>query len=257
MSGLANLGHRTIVWKPDYIVKGITLAWALIFSRSLCSVTLPLTSPLCNATPTRRRPPRRHSHLPSSNATPAPAPTDTGDTSTVEDRLALFVDVNRELKRLLVASVGRDLEQLIGQLVIDKAQLQLKFDRSLTQLTAYREEVDQSIVEGDVWRSKFLASRVMIEEFSGWKATVFAQYHTCRRALEVFLSERGQLHRNLSSCHGILCSVDRSFLKSDGSINNDCGVKPSASAAANSETQKGIINDVVKRRHQYSTVLHS
>ena len=182
---------------------------------------------------------RRHSDFPSSGGGHgALEKTKTADL-TVQERLELYTGVNKELKRLLVASVGQDLEQHIGQLVMDKAQLQLRFDRSLKQLAAYQEEVEQSIVEGDIWRSKFLASRVMMEEFSSWKTAIFAQYHACREALEVFLSERTQLHRNLSACRSILSSIGQS-LKIDSFIKSNSSTESSTSFTMETQTTTGM-----------------
>ena len=67
--------------------------------------------------------------------------------------------MNSELKKLLVASVGEDVQGRVQCLTEDKA-------RMATMIRKYSEKVDKDYEEKekisilcDVWRSKFLASR--------------------------------------------------------------------------------------------------
>ena len=77
----------------------------------------------------------------------------------LENQLSHLADMNRELKRLLMASIGNDLQEQVQQIVQDKVQLAHDLDASVTKITEYHEELDELVVECDVWRSKFLASR--------------------------------------------------------------------------------------------------
>ena len=74
----------------------------------------------------------------------------------------LFVfsfQVNRELKRLLVASVGDDLQYHFERLAREKNQLILENEALGRSLSHTAEQLERMSIQCDVWRSKFLASR--------------------------------------------------------------------------------------------------
>lgn len=115
-------------------------------------------------------------------------------TTELEVRLRAQGEVNRELKRLLVASVGSGLQQRLEQLAAEKAGLSRDLDLSLNRLAAVDEELDRVAIACDVWRSKFLASRVMVDELVDRRTDG-------RRALRCLLAERAQLARDVVKCH--------------------------------------------------------
>ena len=111
--------------------------------------------------------------------------------------LEVQVNVNKELKRLLIASVGSDFQHQLEQIVHEKAELSCELDAASQQLITGGEEMDRMIIEGDIWRSKFLASHLLIDEFSHWKAELSAQYEESQRALQCMLQEREELSQTL------------------------------------------------------------
>jgi hypothetical protein len=122
------------------------------------------------------------------------------DASELEAQLQIQTDVNRELKRLLVASVGSDLELRLQQIAREKAELSQDLDISLQKVMNNHEELDQVSIECDIWRSKFIASRVMIDELASWKAELSLQLRECRKALRYMMHERGDICRELAEC---------------------------------------------------------
>ena len=122
------------------------------------------------------------------------------DVSELESQLQIQTDVNRELKRLLVASVGSDLELRLQQIAREKAELSHDLNTSLEQVMNNHEELDQVSIECDIWRSKFIASRVMIDELASWKAELSLQLRECRKALRYMMHERGDICRQLAEC---------------------------------------------------------
>ena len=128
------------------------------------------------------------------------------DTTELEAQLRRQTDVNRELKRLLVASVGCDLELRLEQIAREKAELSQDLDLSLQQVMSNSEELDQVSIECDIWRSKFIASRVMIDELASWKAELSLQLRESRKALQHLMQERGDIARELSECSAHLQS---------------------------------------------------
>lgn len=67
--------------------------------------------------------------------------------------------VNRELKKLLVASVGDDLQYHFDRLSREKNQLILENEALGRCLSHTTEQLERMSIQCDVWRSKFLASR--------------------------------------------------------------------------------------------------
>ena len=67
--------------------------------------------------------------------------------------------MNRELKRLLVASVGDDLQYQFERASREKNHLVLENEALTGALRGTAEQLERMSIQGDVWRSKFLASR--------------------------------------------------------------------------------------------------
>ena len=116
-------------------------------------------------------------------------------------------EVNRELKRLLLASLGSDVQQEIDQIVRDRSHLKQNLDITLHHLTECTEELDQVTVECDIWRSKVLASRVLIDELKEWKVQATSDSYTSQKAITTLLQEREQLSTYLTDCHSILLDI--------------------------------------------------
>lgn len=69
------------------------------------------------------------------------------------------IQVNGELKNLLVAAVGEDLETRVHLLTEDKLQLARALLNSAQHLSTHQEQTEWLAGQCEVWRSKFLASR--------------------------------------------------------------------------------------------------
>ena len=128
----------------------------------------------------------------------------------------LHVDINRELKRLLIASVGNDLEHHLQMLAQDKSRLKHSLDISVHQLNLYSEENDHLSIECDIWRSKFLASRVMIDELMNEKLSYIHQYKDTLKSLKILLQEHQQLTKHIVLCHQSLSHCNQYFNSQDG-----------------------------------------
>lgn len=120
--------------------------------------------------------------------------------SELESQLRIQTDINRELKRLLVASMGSNLQYRLNQIAEEKATISQNLDASLHQLAVNHEEIDRVSIECDIWRSKFLASRLMIDELAGWKAEITKQLRESQRALQCMLKESTELGSTLLQC---------------------------------------------------------
>ena len=84
--------------------------------------------------------------------------------------------MNRELKKLLVASVGDDLQYHFERLAREKNQLILENEALGRNLGHTAEQLERMSIQCDVWRSKFLASRC-----------VCARLRACLRVVRVIV----------------------------------------------------------------------
>lgn len=77
----------------------------------------------------------------------------------LDTQLKFQVQVNSELKNLLVAAVGEDLQTRVNVLTEDKLQLARALLNSAQNITTHAEQIEYLANQSEVWRSKFLASR--------------------------------------------------------------------------------------------------
>lgn len=94
------------------------------------------------------------------------------DRDCVSAQLVSQVQVNTELKNLLVAAVGEDLQTRVNVLTEDKLQLARALLSTAQNLSSHTEQIEYLAGQSEVWRSKFLASSLMVEELARWKATL-------------------------------------------------------------------------------------
>ncbi|XP_050389973.2 golgin-45 [Patella vulgata] len=135
----------------------------------------------------------------------------TKEVDSLKSQLEVQLQVNSELKRLLLASMGADLERNVERLARDKAQLSLELGDHMKKMTADYENLDKISIQADMWRSKFLASRVMIDELANAKAFYSLQYQESQDALQQMLNERHEIRTNLLEGYRCLQQVKDAF----------------------------------------------
>ncbi|NXJ11562.1 GO45 protein, partial [Odontophorus gujanensis] len=119
------------------------------------------------------------------------------DKEGLSNQLRVQTEVNRELKKLLVASVGDDLQYHFERMAREKNQLILENEvlgRNLSQLS---EQLERMSIQCDVWRSKFLASRVMADELTNTRAILQRQTRDAQSAIQDLLNERDQFRQEM------------------------------------------------------------
>lgn len=82
-----------------------------------------------------------------------------------ESQLKFQIQVNTELKGLLVHCLGEDLQTKVNNLTEDK----MKIAKSLSTNT---DQIEFLASQSEVWRSKFLASSLMVEELARVKTSL-------------------------------------------------------------------------------------
>lgn len=122
----------------------------------------------------------------------------------LQSKLEIQREINKELKRLLVASVGEELQSRFDQLVSERANLSFELDKSVQKVNEGSEELECMAIQCDVWRSKFIASRLMIDELVNEKATVIVEHRECQRVINKLLEEHCQLYQKLCTTNSHL-----------------------------------------------------
>ncbi|KAM9765160.1 LOW QUALITY PROTEIN: golgin-45 [Menidia menidia] len=123
------------------------------------------------------------------------------DKEGLSNQLRVQTEVNRELKKLLVASVGDDLQYHFERMAREKNQLILENEALGRCLAHTAEQLERMSIQCDVWRSKFLASRVMAEELTNARAALQRQTREAQGAIQDLLLEREEFSRDMMLTH--------------------------------------------------------
>ncbi|KAM6950224.1 golgin-45 isoform 1-T2 [Lycodopsis pacificus] len=123
------------------------------------------------------------------------------DKEGLSNQLRVQTEVNRELKKLLVASVGDDLQYHFERLSREKNHLILENEALGRSLAHTAEQLERRSIQCDVWRSKFLASRVMAEELTNARAALQRQTREAQGAIQDLLLEREEFSSDMVLTH--------------------------------------------------------
>ncbi|XP_005993463.1 golgin-45 isoform X1 [Latimeria chalumnae] len=126
------------------------------------------------------------------------------DKEGLSNQIRVQTEVNRELKKLLVASVGNDLQYHFERMAREKNHLILENEALGRNLSQISEQLERMTIQCDVWRSKFLASRVMAAELTNARAALQCQTREAQNAIQDLLSEREQFRQEMIEAHGLL-----------------------------------------------------
>lgn len=128
-----------------------------------------------------------------------------------EKQLKIQSKVNSEIKKLLVASVGEDIEARVDFLTQDKARLAADVIEYNNRIATDWEKKEALGVESDVWRSKFLASTVIVEEVTRTKQTIQQRAEDLEHLGRRLLIERTHIRSSLSSTQLTIDKLSQAF----------------------------------------------
>jgi len=128
-----------------------------------------------------------------------------------EKQLKIQSKVNVEIKKLLVASVGEDIEARVDFLTQDKARLAADVIEYNNRIATDWETKEALGVESDVWRSKFLASTVIVEEVTRAKQEIQQRADDLEHLGRRLLIERTSLRSSLSSTQHTMDQLSQAF----------------------------------------------
>ncbi|XP_010148841.1 PREDICTED: golgin-45 [Eurypyga helias] len=126
------------------------------------------------------------------------------DKEGLSNQLRIQTEVNRELKKLLVASVGDDLQYHFERMAREKNQLILENEALGRNMAQLSEQLERMSIQCDVWRSKFLASRVMADELTNTRALLQRQTRDAQSAIQDLLNERDQFRQEMMDTQRLL-----------------------------------------------------
>uniref|UniRef100_T1IVG2 Uncharacterized protein n=1 Tax=Strigamia maritima TaxID=126957 RepID=T1IVG2_STRMM len=127
----------------------------------------------------------------------------------LEKELTVQSKVNTDLKRLLVASVGEDLEARVHFLTEDKVKLAHDVHHYVQRLLDDHEEMEKLSIQCDVWRSKFLASSLVVDELAKLKAVLSHRYNEVLDTLQNLLDDQMNICQQLQNSYGYLKAVQK------------------------------------------------
>ena len=128
-----------------------------------------------------------------------------------EKQLRIQTQVNSEVKKLLVASVGEDIEAKVDFLTQDKARLAADIRQYSNKISRDFEEKEQLTVQSDLWKSKFLASTVIVDELARWKGILMQRNDDSDHYIRLMLHERSVLWNSLSQTQEMLVKLKHAF----------------------------------------------
>ncbi|XP_037296899.1 golgin-45-like [Manduca sexta] len=130
------------------------------------------------------------------------------ENDSLKEQLKQQVQVNKELKTMLVASMGEDLETQVQSLNEDKKHLANALLNSAQHLSTHQEQTEWLAGQCEVWRSKFLASSLMVEELANCKRLLNEKTENLQQAIKQLLDEKCRVrdmqlctYKNLYSLH--------------------------------------------------------
>ncbi|KAK3895889.1 hypothetical protein Pcinc_000497 [Petrolisthes cinctipes] len=107
----------------------------------------------------------------------------------LESQLSVQSQINTELKKLLVASVGEDVQGRVQCLTEDKARMATMIRKYSERVDRDYEEKERIGIQCDVWRSKFLGSSMLVDELVGLRVGLAQQLKEASEGLKLLLDE--------------------------------------------------------------------
>ncbi|KZS08689.1 golgin-45 [Daphnia magna] len=129
----------------------------------------------------------------------------------LEAQVAIQSRVNAELKRLLVASVGEDMEARVHFLTEDKLKLGDDIKQYVEKIALDFEQKEKLSIEADIWRSKFLASSVIIDELTKWKAALCTRNNNLQLCIQGLLDEMNSIQNHQNQTYNRLTALNNAF----------------------------------------------
>ena len=127
------------------------------------------------------------------------------------EQLEMQTQINAELKKLLVASIGDDIQYKIERLVNDKQRFEYELTQNSQRLAKISEELEQISIQCDLWRTKFLASKALNEELSTWKTFLLLLQQENNHLIRNILTENEENNQKLNEVYKNLFCLNKTI----------------------------------------------
>ena len=125
------------------------------------------------------------------------------------EQLEMQTQINAELKKLLVASIGDDIQYKIERLVNDKQRFEYELTLNSKRLAKMSEELEQISIQCDLWRTKFLASKALNEELNTWKTFLLLLQQENTHLTKNILAENEENNQKLNEIYKNLVCLNK------------------------------------------------
>ena len=126
------------------------------------------------------------------------------------EQLEMQTQVNSELKKLLVASIGDEIQYKIERLVNDKQRFEYELTNNSKRLAKLSEELEQISIQCDLWRTKFIASKALNDEMSMWKSFLLLLQQENNHLIRNILTENEENNHKLNEIYYNLALLNKS-----------------------------------------------
>lgn len=99
------------------------------------------------------------------------------------------------------------METRVQHLTEDKLQLARALLKSANHLTSHQEQTEWLSGQCEVWRSKFLASSLMVEELARWKSALTQRVQEFQENTKYLLDDRNKSYNTLMKTHHRMVDV--------------------------------------------------
>ncbi|CAF5200598.1 unnamed protein product, partial [Rotaria magnacalcarata] len=130
----------------------------------------------------------------------------------LKQQLDIQTQVNAELKKLLVASIGNDFQYRLERLLRDKSRYEIEIQILTRKINDLLEDIEKLTIKCDINQSKLAGSRVLIDELNMHKSVLSVQYNDCTNVIQRLLAERSKIAKELVQVHSSLSLLNEMAL---------------------------------------------
>lgn len=129
----------------------------------------------------------------------------------LESQFNIQTQVNKDLKKMLVASVGEDMHIKLQYMIEDKAQLGKYVLDYADERKEKNEEIDKLSTQCNIWKSKFEANSLLVDDLAKWKIILSQKFSDATIAINSLLKEHDDIYKKVESTYGVLRKVQKAF----------------------------------------------
>lgn len=162
----------------------------------------------------------------------------------LREQLVIQSKVNADLKKLLVASIGDDLQHKVDALVRTKIQLANEIDDYTKKLLEDYEDLDKLTIQADIWHSKYKASRLLEDQLRAELRQLSAAYSDAVAAVRQMLADSREMHTLLMHTHTTLEALRSRVVMEECAGSGPCLTAGTQSSLELARVNRRIVDEV-------------